>query len=83
MTDGGKVDEKIIAVCENDPDYNTYNELSDLPQHLLEEISHFFKHYKELEYNKETIVEGYRDAKAAKETIAAARKRYDEKFLDR
>ena len=83
MTDGGKVDEKIIAVCENDPDYNCYNELEDLPKHLLDEISHFFKHYKELEYNKETIIEGYSNAETAKEAIAAARKRYDEKFLDR
>ena len=71
MTDGGKVDEKIIAVCENDPDYNCYNELEDLPKHLLDEISHFFKHYKELEYNKETIIEGYSNAEAAKEAIAA------------
>ena len=49
MVDSGEVDEKILAICENDPFYNTFKSLEDVPPHILEEITHFFQHYKELE----------------------------------
>ena len=49
MIDGGSRDYKIIAVPLNDPFYNCYNDISDLPIHLLEEIKHFFMVYKTLE----------------------------------
>ena len=49
MIDGGSRDYKIIAVPLNDPFYNCYNDVSDLPIHLLEEIKHFFMVYKTLE----------------------------------
>lgn len=83
MKDGGKIDEKIIAICENDPHYNSFKDIKDLPQHILEEISHFFRVYKQLEYGKSTEIEGIHGAKLAKEAIERARKRYDEKFPDR
>lgn len=65
MKDSGFNDEKIIAICLNDPFYNMYNDIKELPNHIFEEIAHFFKHYKELE-NKETEVfkiEGSNEAK--------------------
>ena len=49
MIDGGSRDYKIIAVPLNDTFYNCYNDVSDLPIHLLEEIKHFFMVYKTLE----------------------------------
>ena len=55
MIDNGEYDEKIIAICAHDPFYNMYRDLKDLPQHISEEIKHFFAVYKTLEY-KDTIV---------------------------
>ncbi len=55
MKDNGRNDEKIIAICFDDPMYNSYNDISELPTHVLEEMSHFFSVYKSLE-GKETVV---------------------------
>ncbi|MBQ5910687.1 MAG: inorganic diphosphatase [Clostridia bacterium] len=55
MVDNGRSDEKIIAIPFNDPVYNTYKEISEIPKHVYEEMRHFFKVYKELEH-KETAV---------------------------
>ena len=83
MEDSGEGDEKIIAVCKNDPVFSSYKSIHELPEHFLEEISHFFKRYKELEHGKSTIIHGFKDVDAAKECIARARKRYDARFPDR
>ena len=80
MSDSGEIDEKIIAVCVNDPDYNQYKDISELPPHILEEISHFFMRYKELEHGKETSIEGYQGRDKAIEAIAAAKLRYEKVF---
>ena len=49
MLDGGKNDEKIIAIPFSDPTYNPYHDLMDLPPHLFDEMKHFFSVYKALE----------------------------------
>lgn len=49
MNDNGAQDEKIIAIPEADPNYNSYKSIKDLPEHIFEEMKHFFKVYKELE----------------------------------
>lgn len=56
MIDGGRSDEKIIAIPFNDPNYNIYKNIDDLPKHIFEEMRHFFSVYKTLE-NKETAVD--------------------------
>lgn len=55
MLDNGKNDEKIIAVPFNDPNYNCYHDISELPSHVVDEMEHFFTVYKALE-NKTTAV---------------------------
>ena len=49
-------DAKLICVLEGDPlrDRERVADISDLPQHLLDEIAHFFKVYKDLEPGKST-----------------------------
>jgi len=79
MEDQGKVDEKIIAVAKHDPFYNQYNNVNELPKHILSEIEHFFRVYKELE-NKETNVRECLDRDAAIKCIKEALKRYKDKF---
>ena len=56
MVDQGEDDEKIIAVPFNDPTYNGFQDISELPEHIFNEMTHFFEVYKELEH-KATSVE--------------------------
>lgn len=79
MIDGGKNDEKIIAIPFNDPSYNTYNDISQLPPHIFEEMRHFFTVYKELE-GKETAVNEISDRAAAEETVKLCMEHYLECF---
>lgn len=57
MIDSGRRDEKIIAIPFSDPNYNMYQDITELPGHLFEEMSHFFTVYKNLEH-KQTAVDG-------------------------
>ncbi|MGN0917772.1 MAG: inorganic diphosphatase [Oxalobacter sp.] len=79
MEDGGDKDEKIIALPYGDPVYNGYKELSDIPEHLVKEMAHFFSVYKALE-GKKTLIEGVRDRKAAEEIITACIEKYNKAF---
>ncbi|MCL2227398.1 MAG: inorganic diphosphatase [Oscillospiraceae bacterium] len=55
MVDDDARDEKIISLPFNDPRYNTYHDISELPSHVFDEMTHFFSVYKRLEH-KETAV---------------------------
>ncbi len=56
MTDRNERDEKIIAIPFGDPQYNCYQDISELPQHIFDELMHFLTVYKQLE-NKTVNVE--------------------------
>ena len=79
MTDDDAIDDKIIAIPFNDPNWNHYNSLDELPAHLSEEIVHFFKVYKSLEHKETTILEilGRNDAE---NVIEEAINNYNLKF---
>ena len=79
MIDNGKNDEKIIAIPFDDPNYNTYSDISDLPTHLFDEMRHFFSVYKQLE-GKETAVDEVRGQKAALEIIKQCIDNYNRDF---
>lgn len=68
MIDNGMGDEKIIAIPYNDPTYNMYTNISELPRHTFDEMKHFFSVYKELE-NKETAVNEFGGPESAAEII--------------
>lgn len=55
MQDGDAADEKIIAIPEADPNYNTYKSINDLPQHIFDEMRHFFSVYKQLEGTRTSV----------------------------
>lgn len=79
MLDQGRLDEKIIAIPFEDPTYNTYRDIGELPSHIFTEMSHFFSVYKNLE-GKETVVDELRGSDAAKEVIQKCLDAYIEKF---
>ena len=79
MLDQGRLDEKIIAIPFQDPSYNSYHDVSELPAHLFTEISHFFSVYKNLE-GKETVVDELRGKDAARDVIQICLDAFIEKF---
>ena len=79
MLDSGKRDEKIIAIPFEDPTYNEYRDISELPTHIYNEMRHFFTVYKSLE-GKETIVDDVAGADQARRVIQEALDAYIEKF---
>lgn len=81
MIDSEKMDEKIIAIPFSDPTYNMYKDISELPKHIFEEISHFFKVYKQLE-GKETAVDAVQGRDAAVAIIKKAIDDYEIKFRE-
>ena len=79
MLDQGKLDEKIIAIPFKDPNNNVYKDISELPEHIFREMSHFFSVYKTLE-GKATIVGDPQGAEEAKEGIQQCLNAYIDKF---
>jgi inorganic pyrophosphatase len=79
MIDQGKLDDKIIAVHEDDPVWNHYRELSELPPHLIQEVHNFFETYKKLEA-KTVKVEGFIGRAEAYGIICEAIKLYQKEF---
>ena len=57
MRDRDEEDEKVIAIPFNDPQYNGYRDISELPSHILDELRHFLTVYKQLENKKVEILE--------------------------
>lgn len=74
MKDEHGPDEKILAVPTDElhPFYTNVQSYQDLPPILCEQISHFFRHYKELESGKWVEVAGWVGADEATALIAAA-----------
>ena len=79
MLDNGHRDDKIIAVPFDDPNYNMYMDIEQLPKHIFDEMTHFFTVYKELE-NKTTVVNEVDHADIAKEIIAGDIENYIQNF---
>ena len=79
MIDQDEVDEKIIAIVKNDPSLNCYKDISELPKHIFDEISHFFNVYKTLE-GKTTYVKEILNSEKAKEIIQHSIINYQLKF---
>jgi inorganic pyrophosphatase len=75
MSDDKGPDEKILAVADEDPRWKNLRFLKDVPQHLLDEIAHFFGIYKDLE-QKKVEIRGWRPREEALNIIDEARQRY-------
>lgn len=78
MSDEAGNDEKILAVPIQKVSllYDNVANYNDLPAALLQSITHFFQHYKDLEPNKWVKIEGWDDAEIAKKEILKGIERY-------
>jgi inorganic pyrophosphatase len=71
MADQGAKDDKIIAVHSDDPAFEEYQDIFQLPRHTLREIRRFFQDYKQLE-QKEVMVDDPLGPKEALQVVDAA-----------
>jgi inorganic pyrophosphatase len=76
MSDDKGDDDKIVAVCIDDPAYSQYERLDQIPQHVMKELDRFLRDYKILEEKKVDVSDFY-DRKRALEIITEARAAYD------
>ena len=71
MEDNAGEDEKLIAVPSSwlTQRYDTVHNYSDLAPILLQQVEHFFAHYKDLEPGKWVKVKGWGDAEVARRLV--------------
>jgi len=79
MLDGGEMDDKIIAVADNDMSVNHINSIDELPRHFFRELKNFFEDYKKLEH-KEVVVEDFQNKETAIEIVKQSIIDYNNKF---
>jgi len=76
MSDEKGPDDHVLCVPCNDPGWNYFTAVSDLPELLRSEISHFFAVYKDLDVGRYSEVGGWDDRDAALKTIEEAREAF-------
>lgn len=79
MIDDDEVDDKIIAIPLQDPTWNFYHDIDQLPPHTANEIAHFFEVYKGLEH-KHTATSDALTRGDAVEIIKDCMERYEVHF---
>ena len=79
MTDGGEIDDKIIAIPVGDPTWSFYQDITQLPPHVSNEIINFFEVYKSLEH-KTTAPSDVMGRDQAAEIIAQSMRMYERHF---
>ncbi len=69
MRDRGQPDDKVLAALHRDPSLDGLRSLDDVAPHVLREVEHFFRVYKDLEGGRvETL--GWEPASSARERVA-------------
>lgn len=79
MIDRGEADDKIIAVAEQDVSVSDVEDMTKVPEYLLEELRHFFENYKTLE-NKKVVVDEFQSKEKAMEIILQSIEFYKKTF---
>lgn len=81
MEDEAGKDEKILAVPVDKlhPFYTNVSSYLQMPAILIEQITHFFAHYKDLEKGKSTNVKGWGDPEHAAQLIREGQERLAQK----
>ncbi len=83
MVDGGEADDKIIAVLENDFVWGAVEDLSELPEVLVERLHHYFTTYKmSPEHDASVSIEQTYGREHAERVVMAAIDDYAKEFGD-
>jgi len=77
MIDNEELDDKIIAVAENDMSVSHIDDISELPEHFFKELKNFFEDYKKLE-NKTVKIEEFQNGTIAKGIIKQSIQDFEE-----
>lgn len=76
MIDNGEIDTKLFGVFADDPRFNEYKTLKDVPKHLRDEIEMFFLQYKTLQ--KKTVkIKGWGTMAEAMAELKECRERFN------
>ncbi|EHQ05743.1 inorganic diphosphatase [Leptonema illini] len=82
MIDNQEQDDKIIAIHLDDPEYNHYEDIGQLPPHRVRELETFFLDYKKLEKaDRKVSVEKFSGKEEAEDVLLKAIVLYRETFL--
>ncbi|HFX17698.1 MAG TPA: inorganic pyrophosphatase, partial [Flavobacteriales bacterium] len=83
MIDGNEADDKIIAVLEGDAVFGIYNDVSELPQIIVDRLKHYFLTYKDLPGNPSNVeITHTYGTDEAHEVISRAMKDYRNKLAN-
>jgi inorganic pyrophosphatase len=79
MIDQGDNDEKIICIHLDDPEYQHFTHIDELPPHRIEELRRFFEDYKKLE-KKEVLVQDFLGPEEAMKAVKHCMGLYEKLF---
>ncbi len=81
FVDGGEVDDKIIAVLNDDKRADHIQTIEDLGEYWVKEATYYWEHYKDMKKPGTCKVEGFFGLESAQEVINECADRYIEDFL--
>ena len=80
MIDNGERDEKIIAIPQyKSSPYAHIKDIADVPPHMINELMHFLRVYKDLEKDNKVEIKKIHNRAAAIKIIKEAMVRYNKK----
>jgi len=80
FVDGGEVDDKVIAVLNDDKRMDHIQSLEDLGGHFLKETQYYWEHYKHLKKPGTCKTEGFFDTHEAVKIIKECEERYQKDY---
>lgn len=80
FVDSGEVDDKVIAVLNDDKRVEHIDSVEDLGEHFIKEATYYWEHYKDLKKPNTGKVEGFFDAKEATKIIDECAERYKKEY---
>ena len=79
--DGGEIDDKIIAVLNDDKRMDHITSLADFGEHIKKETAHYWENYKNLKKPGTCKVLGFFDKEEAIKVIKECEERYKDTYL--